>query len=329
MKLYFSPLACSLAARIVLRELRLNVDMLEVDTRSLRTETGADYSQINALGMVPALELDSGEVLTENAAVLQYLANQVPDAGLAPTQPLARARLQQWLSFVGTELHKAVYLALLDPSAPDAVREEALRKADSRLRFVANALAEKEFLLEQFSVADAHLFAILNWSKVTPISLAMYPDLAAYAERVQKRPAVAHALREEVERYGQQQARRKSSERARTTRDLMAAFNEVFLSRDPGGLDALVAEDCELVNVDGTLHSGKRACLALWRSIALDPTIHFELEGVRAERDSAVITWTLVRGDTRMHGVNLMRLREGRIVEARGYASGPSAAHVR
>lgn len=325
MKLYFSPLACSLAANIVLRELGLSLERIEVDTRSQRTATGADYSQINPLGMVPVLLLDSGAVLTENAAVLQYLASLAPEAGLAAVQPpAALARLQQWLSFVGTELHKVVYLPLIDEFASDAARDEALRKASARLAFVEATLMGQDFLLDGFSIADAYLFAVLNWSKVTPISFSSYPAIAAYTDRIQARPAVAQALREEFELYGEQRARRKGTA-ARPTRDVLAAFNQVFLSRDPGGLDALIHDDCELVNVDGTRHRGKAACLALWSSLALDPAIRFELEAVRVERESAVITWSMVRGQTRVQGVNLMRLQNGRIVEARGYAQNPVA----
>jgi glutathione S-transferase len=320
MKLYFAPLACSLAAHIVSRELELPLERVEVDTHSQRTADGADYGAVNPLGLVPALVLPSGEVLSENAAVLQYLAALRPEVGLLPSDPLARARAQKWLSFVGTELHKLVYLPLLDHNAPDSAREEALGKAPARLTFVSRALESSDYLLSRFSVADAYLFAVLHWSQVTPITLADYPPLVAYLERVKARPAVASALSEELALYAREQALRRLDPRARTTRELMTAFNQIFLRRDPSGLDALIAEDCVLENTDGTRHEGKVACVALWRSIALDPALRFELEQVRAERDSATITWTLSHGETRIRGVNLMRVRNGQIVEARGYA---------
>jgi len=219
MKLYFAPLACSLAAHIVSRELDLPLERVQVDTRAQRVAGGADYRAVNPLGMVPALELPNGELLTENAAVLQYLAAQRPDSGMSPRTPLEQARLHQWLSFVGTELHKVVYLALLDEHAPDAVREEALRKAPPRLAYAARALENAEFLLPHFSVADAYLFTILHWSQVTPIRLADYPSLAAYVERIKARPAVARALHEELELYVEERARRKSERAPRPTRE--------------------------------------------------------------------------------------------------------------
>ncbi|WP_438022169.1 glutathione S-transferase N-terminal domain-containing protein [Sorangium sp. So ce233] len=201
MKLYFSPLACSLSARIALYEAGAEISYVEVDPRTKRTEEGADFRAIHPLGLVPALEIEGGELVTENAAILQLIADRYPEAELAPRDPLGRARLQQWLSFIGTELHKALYVPLLDKAAPAEAKAYALAKAESRLGWVAGRLAGREFLLDRFSVADAYLFTVLNWSSVTPVDLKTWPALAAYHARLQQRPAVARAFAEERARY--------------------------------------------------------------------------------------------------------------------------------
>ncbi|WP_437806497.1 glutathione binding-like protein [Sorangium sp. So ce1078] len=201
MKLYFSPLACSLATRIALYEAGAEASYVEVDPKTKRTEEGADFRAIHPLGLVPALEIEGGELLTENAAVLQLVADRFPEAELAPRDPLGRARLQQWLCFIGTELHKAVYVPLLDKAAPDEVKAYALARADARLGWVARRLEGREFLLDRFSVADAYLFTVLNWSQVTPVDLKIWPALHAYQARLRARPSVARAFAEEWARY--------------------------------------------------------------------------------------------------------------------------------
>ncbi len=207
MKLYFSPLACSLACRITVYETGARCALVEVDPTTKRAEDGADFARINPLGLVPALETDDGAILTENAAVLQYLADRAPDAGLAPTDPAGRARLHQWLSFVGTELHKALYYPLLDKSATPGAREYALSRAGSRLDHVARALEGRTTLLDRFSIADAYLFAVLNWSVVTPIDLGRWPALAAFVKACLARPAVARAFDEEKALWIAEQSR--------------------------------------------------------------------------------------------------------------------------
>ncbi|WP_437995516.1 glutathione binding-like protein [Sorangium sp. So ce185] len=201
MKLYFSPLACSLATRIALYEAGAEASFVEVDPKTKRTEDGADFRAVHPLGLVPALEIEGGEILTENAAILQLVADRSPEAGLAPRDPLGRARLQQWLCFIGTELHKAVYVPLLDKAAPAEVKGYALAKADARLGWVAGRLEGREFLLDRFSVADAYLFAVLNWSSVTPVDLNAWPALRAYQARLRARPSVARAFDEEWARF--------------------------------------------------------------------------------------------------------------------------------
>jgi len=211
MLLYFSPMACSMATRISLYEAGARAEFVEVDPKTKRTPDGADFRSINPLGLVPTLRTDDGEVLTENAAILQYVADQHPHAELAPAEGLARTRLQQWLCFIGTELHKALFAPLLDASAPAEVRDYALRKVPSRLEVVARHLADREHLGDRFSVADAYLLTVLGWTVVTPIDLRQWPSLTAYLARVRERPSVARALREERELYVAELARHKSA----------------------------------------------------------------------------------------------------------------------
>jgi glutathione S-transferase len=213
MKLYFSALACTLASRIALHEARADVTFVEVDGKTKRTSTGADFLAVNPLGLVPALELPDGDVLSENAAVLQQIARQFPEARLAPTEGKALARLQQYLCFIGTELHKALYAPLLDKQAPDEVKRYALRKVTSRLDWLEAALRGREFLLDEFSVADAYLFAVLNWSRVAPVDLKPYPEIQAFQARLRERPSVARAFAEELELYQQELAREAGSGR--------------------------------------------------------------------------------------------------------------------
>lgn len=201
MKLYFSPLACSLASRIALYEAGADVTFVEVDPKRKTTSEGADFLAVNPLGLVPTLALDDGEALTENAAILQYLADRFPDASLAPRDALGRARLQQWLSFIGTELHKALYVPLLSPTAPEGAKEFAMSKASSRLAWVAAKLEGREYALGTFSIADAYLFAVLNWSSVTPVDLTAWPTIRSYHTRLRERPSVARAFAEERALY--------------------------------------------------------------------------------------------------------------------------------
>ena len=210
MKLYFSPLACSLATRISLYEAGADATYIQVDTKAKRTEDGTDFRTIHALGLVPVLEMDNGEMLTENAAILQHVADRYPAAEIAPRDPLARSRLHQWLCFIGTELHKALYIPLLDRNAPEGAKAYALTKAQSRLAWVSGALDGREYLLDRFSVADAYLLTVLNWSTVTPVNLAPWPAIGAYLKRCHSRPAVARAFAEEKKLYAEELKRRAS-----------------------------------------------------------------------------------------------------------------------
>lgn len=207
MKLYFSPLSCSLATRIALYEAGAEATYVEVDPKTKKTSDGLDFRTIHALGLVPTLCMDDGELLTENAAILQHVAERFPLAELAPRDPSGRSRLQQWLCFIGTELHKALYVPLLDPRAPEAVKAYALGKAESRLSWVASKLEGREHLLDRFSVADAYLFTVLNWSVVTPVDLKPWPAITSFQKRVSERPSVERAVTEEKRLYTQELAR--------------------------------------------------------------------------------------------------------------------------
>ena len=207
LKLYFSPLACSLATRIALYEAGADAEFVEVNTKTHRTEQNRDYYEVHGLGLVPALELEDGALIAENAAVLQYVAERFPEAELAPRDPLGRARLQQLLCFIGTELHKALYVPLLDKSSPEAVKAYALAKEESRLSWLSAQLSGREFLLDRFSIADGYLFAVLNWSMVVPVKFERFAPIAAFMDKMRMRPAVARALREETELYRRELAR--------------------------------------------------------------------------------------------------------------------------
>ncbi|HEX7113474.1 MAG TPA: glutathione binding-like protein [Mizugakiibacter sp.] len=208
MQLYFAPLACSLATRIAAYEADLALDYVQVDTRAKRLQDGSDFLPINPLGQVPVLRTDEGWLLTENAAILQYLAGQVPDAALAPATGAQHARLQQWLGFISTELHKAVFVPLLDRQAPPEVKAYARDKAARRLDVLQAHLAGRDCLVDRFSVADAYLFVVLNWAAYVDVDLSARPAVADFRRRIGERPAVARALAEEMALYAQQQAQR-------------------------------------------------------------------------------------------------------------------------
>jgi len=211
MNLYFSPLACSMATRIALYEAGAQADYTCVVGGAKRTLDGADYWAIAPLGQVPALRTDDGMLLTENTAVLQYVADRFPQARLAPAAGNARAQLQQWLGFIGTELHKALFLPLLDRQAGAEVKAYARDKAKLRLGFLENHLAGRDYLLDEFSVADAYLATVLNWAAYGGIDLEAWPAVQAYYERMLKRPAIARALAEELALYRQEQARKQAA----------------------------------------------------------------------------------------------------------------------
>jgi glutathione S-transferase len=211
MQLYFSPLSCSMATRISLYEAGAEATYIEVDPKTKRTHDGEDFREDHSLGLVPTLRTDGGEILTENAAILQHVAESLPAANLAPTDSKGRTRLQQWLCFIGTELHKALFVPLLDAKAPEGAKAYALEKGKSRLAYLEKHLTGREFLLERFSVADAYLFTVLNWCQATPVSLKEWPALSAYVARLRERPSIAKAFEEERVLYMAELARHKAS----------------------------------------------------------------------------------------------------------------------
>jgi len=205
MELFFSPMACSLASRAVIYEAGADARFTQVDGKAKRTLDGRDYWQINPMGQVPALRTPEGWLLTENAAVLQYLAEAWPDAGLLPAEAGTRARVRQWLGFIGTELHKAVFVPLLDPNAPADVKAYAMEKAALRLSVLEAHLQAHEHLEGGFGVADIYLAVVLNWAPYAGVDLATWPAVKAYHRRIGQREAVARAMREEFALYQEEQ----------------------------------------------------------------------------------------------------------------------------
>ena len=213
MDVYFSPLACSMATRIALYEAGVFANYLEVDPRTkLVLKDGSDFRKVNPLGLVPTLRTDDGTVLTENAAILQYVADHFAETGLGSSPGIDRSRLHQWLCFIGTELHKGLFVTLLDPTASKDVKDYVLKKNLSRLDYLNAYLDGREFVLDHFSVADAYLATVLNWSQATPmIDFNQWPEVKNYLRRMRKHPSVAKAMAEEVVLYQAELARHKAA----------------------------------------------------------------------------------------------------------------------
>jgi glutathione S-transferase len=198
MKLYYYPGACSLSPHIVAREAGVAIELEKVDLKSKRTESGADFSQINPKGSVPALQLDNGELLTEGQVIAQYLADLNPDSKLAPANgTLARYRLQEWLGFINSELHKT-YSPLFNPATPDAVREDRKAALHKHYALLEQRLAQQSWLLgDEFSAADAYLFTVTNWAPHVGVDLSQFVAIATFQQRVAQRPHVQAALEAE------------------------------------------------------------------------------------------------------------------------------------
>jgi glutathione S-transferase len=195
MKLYYSPGACSLAVHIVAREAGLPIDLEKVDLATHRTETGTDYLTVSPKGYVPALALEDGSILTEVAAVAQFLADRRPETKLAPAQStMERYRLQEWLAFISSEIHKG-FGPLWHPSAPEATKLAAKEKLAKRFAYLDQVLATQPFLMgEQFTVADAYLFTVVNWVNFLSVDIAPFGNLRAFMDRIGLRPKVREAL---------------------------------------------------------------------------------------------------------------------------------------
>ncbi|MHB8309422.1 MAG: glutathione transferase GstA [Metallibacterium sp.] len=195
MKLYFSPGACSLSPHIVLHELGLSFEPVQVDLSSKKTKDGSDFRKINPKGYVPALQLDDGAILTEGPAIVQYLADQKPAAGLAPANgTFARYRLQEWLNFISTELHKQ-FSPLFNPASSDALKQAQQERLAERFRQIVAAMGTAPYLMgDQFTVADAYLYTVLTWAGFLGVDLTPFPALQAFMKRVEARPAVRATL---------------------------------------------------------------------------------------------------------------------------------------
>lgn len=196
MKLYFSPGACSLSPHIVLLEAGLKFTTEQVDLRTKVTANGADFRAINPKGSVPALEID-GAVLTEAAAIVQYLADLAPEKQLAPKAgTLERYQMQEWLNYVGTEVHKS-YAPLWNPASSDEAKHTARTNLAARYAFLEQALGQRAYLNGEFSVADVYLYVVTNWAGKVDVDLSAFPNVRAHHARIHARPAVQQALGEE------------------------------------------------------------------------------------------------------------------------------------
>ena len=198
MKLYYSPGACSLSPHITLHESGLTFEHVLAPTKTHQLEDGTDYYTINPLGYVPLLELDDGTRLREGPAIVQYIADQVPDKQLAPANgTIERAQMQSWLNFIGTELHKG-FSPLFNPATPEEFKTMTKDKLLSRLKWLDGELAGKQYLMgDSFSVADPYLFTVTNWAPRVGVDMSGLANIAAFRERMSARPAVQAAMREE------------------------------------------------------------------------------------------------------------------------------------
>jgi len=198
MKLYYSPGACSLSPHIALREAGIAFEPVLASTKSHKLQDGTDYYGINPLGYVPMLELDDGTRLREGPAIVQYVADQAPTKNLAPANgTLSRYRLQEWLTFIGTEIHKT-FSPLFNPSIPEEAKAVFKAKLASRYEWLNGQLADKQFVMgEHFTVADGYLFTVTNWTKPMGIDLSGFPNVTAWHARVAARPAVQEAMKVE------------------------------------------------------------------------------------------------------------------------------------
>ena len=198
MKLYYSPGACSLSPHIALREAGLAFEPVLASTKSHKLQDGTDYYGINPLGYVPMLELDDGTRLREGPAIVQYIADLAPTKNLAPANgTMSRYRLQEWLTFIGTEIHKS-FSPLFNPGMPEDGKAISKTKLRSRYEWLDSQLADKDYLMgDTFSVADGYLFTVTNWAKPTGVDISDLAKLNAWHARVGARPAVQEALKAE------------------------------------------------------------------------------------------------------------------------------------
>jgi glutathione S-transferase len=198
MKLYFAPGACSLSPHIVLEEAGIAAETEQVNNQEKKTKSGKDYWAINPKGQVPALQLDSGEMLTEGPVIVQYLADQKPGSGLVPPAgTIDRYRVQEWLNFITSELHKS-FGPIFRPTTPDAYKTISKENLGKRFDWLDKQLDGRQYLMgDKFTVADAYLFTVLRWTSRIQMDLGKWPNLKAYADRVASRPKVQAAMKAE------------------------------------------------------------------------------------------------------------------------------------
>ncbi len=198
MKLYFSPGACSLSPHIALLEAGLPFDLIKIDNKTKKFNGDSDFLAVNPKGYVPVIEMNNGQVLTEGPAIVQYIADQKPESNLAPKAgTLERYRLQEWLNFITSEVHKG-FSPLFNPDMPAEAKEMAKQKLATRFDWISGQLKDKSYLTgETFTVADGYLFTVLNWGQWVGIDLANWPVLKEFHARVAARPAVQQALKAE------------------------------------------------------------------------------------------------------------------------------------
>jgi len=198
MKLYYSPGACSLSPHIALREAGLSFDLMLASTKTKKLQDGSDFYAINSKGSVPVLELDNGERLTEGPAIVQYIADLAPAANLAPAAgSMARYRLQEWLNYITSELHKG-FSPLFNPATPEDYKPVARAALMARFTWVNAQLEGKQYLMgDQFTVADAYLFVVSNWGQYVGVDVSGFEHLVAFRARVAARPAVQEAMKAE------------------------------------------------------------------------------------------------------------------------------------
>ncbi len=201
MKLYYSPGACALSPQIALREAGLNFDMVRVDLKEHKLfDTKSDYYAINPKGAVPALELDNGKILTEGPAIVQYIADQVPQKNLAPANgTLDRTKLQEFLNYITSELHKGIG-GLFNPAMPEEFREVTRAMVQKKYAYIDNVLSKSPYLMgNDYSIADSYLYNVTRWAAydAVKIDLSMYQNLTAFMTRMNARPSVQAALQAE------------------------------------------------------------------------------------------------------------------------------------
>ena len=197
LKLYYVPGTCALCPHIVLRECGLDYTLEKVNRDDKKTDAGNDYTLINPKTNVPALQLKDGQILTEVAVIVQYLADQAPARTIAPPSgKMERYRLQEWLNFISSEIHKGCS-PLFNPKLSNEAKSVLMVRLKQRIAYAAHALAKKEYLMGDYTVADAYLYTVLRWAPGLGINLSPWPVLKDYMERIAARPAVKTALKEE------------------------------------------------------------------------------------------------------------------------------------